>query len=99
VVDLAEAHLAALRLTEAMRGARAYNVGTGHGYSVLEIIRAFEVVSQREIPFVVTDRRPGDVAKSLANPSLARNHMGWQALRGLDDMCRDSWAWQKEHGR
>ena len=95
VMDLASAHLAALDLTDRETGVEAINVGTGQGYSVLEMIRAFEAASDRAIPFVITDRRPGDIATSLANPTRAANRMGWQAERGLNDMCRDVWAWQR----
>lgn len=95
VVDLAVAHLAALELTGQGGGVRAINVGTGQGYSVLDMIRSFEAASGRRVPYVITGRRPGDVATTLADPSLARTEMGWQATRGLDDMCRDTWAWQR----
>lgn len=99
VVDLAEAHLAALALSGETTGAQAINVGTGRGYSVFEMIRAFRDASGREIPFVVAPRRPGDVATSLADPALASSRMGWQATRGLDEMCRDAWAWQRGRNR
>lgn len=95
VVDLAAAHLAALDLTGKGPGVHAINVGTGQGYSVLEMIRAFERASERKIPFVITDRRPGDIATSLADPSRAADRMGWRAERGLQDMCNDAWAWQQ----
>ena len=95
VLDLARAHLAALRLTEQGRGVQPINVGTGRGYSVLEMIRAFEAASGREIPFVITDRRPGDVATSLADPARARDILGWEAEKDLQDMCADTWRWQR----
>lgn len=95
VMDLAEAHLAALSLTEAGPGVQAINVGTGRGYSVLEMIRAFEKASAREVPYVVADRRPGDIAISLADPELAATRMNWRATRTLDDMCGDAWRWQR----
>ncbi len=98
VMDLAEAHLAALGVTE-VPGVTALNLGTGQGYSVLEMVRAFEAASGREIPYVITDRRPGDVATSLADPSAAAARMGWRATRGLDEMCRDAWAWQRGRNR
>lgn len=99
VMDLAEAHLAALALTGAETGVQPINVGTGRGYSVLEMIRAFETASGREIPFVITDRRAGDIARSLADPARAAAKLGWQARRDLEDMCRDAWAWQRGRNR
>lgn len=97
VMDLAAAHLAALDLTETASGVHAINVGTGKGYSVLEIIKTFQEVSGRKVPFVITTRRPGDVAISLADPARAARHMGWRATRGLEEMCKDAWAWQQAH--
>ena len=99
VMDLAEAHLAALDLTGTAPGVETLNLGTGQGYSVLEMIRAFEAASGREVPYVITDRRPGDIALSLADPSAAGARMGWRATRGLEDMCRDAWAWQRGRNR
>ena len=83
------------------QGVHAINVGTGQGYSVLEMIRAFEAASGKEIPFVITDRRPGDIAASLADPVPCKltAWIGWQATRGLDEMCRDAWAWQRGRNR
>ncbi len=95
VMDLAGAHLAALMLTNDGAGAHAINVGTGQGYSVLEMIQAFEKASGREIPYQITDRRPGDIAMSLADPELAATLMNWRATRALDDMCADAWRWQR----
>ena len=95
VMDLAAAHLAALDLTGRGSGVRAINVGTGRGYSVLEMIRAFETTSGKPVPYEITDRRPGDVAVSLADPTRAEALMGWRAKRDLEDMCRDAWAWQR----
>ena len=99
VMDLAEAHLAALTLTGETPGVQPINVGTGTGYSVLEMIRAFETASGRVIPYVVTDRRPGDIATSLADPTRATKILNWQARRTLEDMCRDVWAWQRGRNR
>lgn len=99
VMDLAEAHLAALYLTGEKSGVQAINVGTGRGYSVLEMIRAFKAASGRDIPYVLTDRRPGDIATSLADPSRAADMLNWRATRGLDDMCQDAWAWQRGRNR
>lgn len=95
VMDLATAHLAALDVTGRGAGVLPVNVGTGQGYSVMEMIRAFEKASGREIPFVITDRRTGDIATSVADPSRAAEHMGWRAERGLQEMCDDAWAWQR----
>ena len=99
VMDLAAAHLAALGLTGEGPGVQAINVGTGQGYSVMEMIRAFEAASGKDVPFVITDRRPGDIGTSVANPDKAKSLMGWQATRNLDDMCRDAWAWQRGRNR
>ncbi|MEM8801034.1 MAG: UDP-glucose 4-epimerase GalE [Pseudomonadota bacterium] len=99
VVDLAEAHLAALDLTGTGAGVHAINVGTGQGYSVLEMIRAFEAASGKEIPYEITARRPGDIAASLADPALATDRLNWRASRNLDEMCRDAWAWQRGRNR
>ena len=99
VVDLAAAHLAALTLTGAGPGVHAINVGTGQGYSVMEMIRAFEAASGREIPYVITNRRQGDIAASLADPSRAAERLNWRAARGLDEMCRDAWAWQRRRNK
>ena len=94
VVDLAQAHLAALELTGRQSGVEAINVGTGRGYSVLEMLRAFEAASGRPVPYEITERRAGDVATVLADPARAAEVMGWRATRDLDAMCRDAWAWQ-----
>ncbi len=99
VVDLARAHLDALDLTGRAPGVHAINVGTGRGYSVLEMIRAFAAASGAEIPYAITDRRPGDVATSLADPSLAAERLGWRAEHDIDRMCRDAWAWQRGRNR
>lgn len=94
VVDLAQAHLAALEITSAETGARTFNVGTGRGYSVLEMVHAFQAASGRQIPYQITPRRDGDVATLVADPSLCTKKLKWTATRGLDVMCRDVWAWQ-----
>ena len=99
VTDLAAAHLAALDLTTKAPGVHAINVGTGQGYSVLEMIRAFEAASGKDIPYVITDRRPGDIATSLADPRLAEKQLGWRATLGLDEMCHDTWSWQRKRNR
>jgi UDP-glucose 4-epimerase len=95
VVDLARGHLCAL---EHLRpGCRAYNLGTGTGASVLEVVRAIESVSGRRIPYQVVGRRPGDVATSVADPRRAHDELGWRADRGLEVMARDAWNWQSRH--
>lgn len=99
VMDLASAHLAALDLTGRGTGVHPINVGTGHGYSVMDMIRAFEEASGRKIAYVVAKRRPGDVATSLADPTRAAERMGWKAERNLRDMCADAWAWQRSRNR
>ncbi len=96
VMDVADAHLSALDLTTTSSGVRALNIGTGKGYSVFDVIRAFEHVTGKKIPFDIKGRRPGDVAMSLADPSAAAACMGWRAKRDLKEMCHDMWAWQCE---
>jgi UDP-glucose 4-epimerase len=97
VLDLAEGHVAALRyLLEQKRGITA-NLGTGRGYSVLEMIRAFEKASGRPVPYELAPRRPGDVDAVYADPELAHRLLGWRATRDLDEMCADSWRWQQKN--
>lgn len=95
VMDLAEGHVAALDRLFRERGSITVNLGTGRGYSVLEVIRAFERASGRPVPFDIVPRRPGDVAACYADPTLARTALGWGASRGIDEMCADSWRWQQ----
>lgn len=97
VVDLAEGHVKALQKVLAGSGVHTYNLGTGRGYSVLEMIRAFEKTTGRDIPFHVASRRPGDIAVSYANPSKAKEELDWQALRGIEAMCADAWRWQQQN--
>jgi UDP-glucose 4-epimerase len=97
VVDLARGHLAALNRLAERPGAAVYNLGTGRGYSVLEMVAAFERASGRPVPYEIVDRRPGDIATCYADPSLAREDLGWQAKLELDDMVRDSWRWQSQN--
>ncbi|MEQ1807154.1 MAG: UDP-glucose 4-epimerase GalE [Burkholderiaceae bacterium] len=95
VLDLAEGHVAALRyLLDAKRSITA-NLGTGRGYSVLELVRAFERASGRSVPFDIVARRPGDIDACYADPTLARQVLGWQGQRDLDSMCTDAWRWQR----
>jgi len=101
VVDLARGHVAALtRLlaADAEPGHRAINLGTGRGYSVLEALAAFGRACGREVPHAIVARRPGDVAACVADPSLAERLLGWRAELGLDDMCADHWAFQRQVG-
>ena len=95
VMDLAQAHIAALDLTTCGAGVHTINIGTGQGYSVLELLRSFEAASGRIIPYEITSRRPGDIAITLADPSLSSSLLDWVATRDLGDMCRDTWAWQR----
>lgn len=97
VVDLAKAHVAALEHLGAPNEYKYYNVGTGQGTSVLELVHAFEQAAEREIPYQVVARRPGDIAACYADPSLAREELGWQAELSIQDACRDSWKWQSEN--
>ncbi len=99
VVDLAIGHLAALDKLAEKPGVITHNLGTGRGYSVLEVVRTFEQASGRKIPFKIVGRRPGDVAVSYADPTRARNELGWAAQRDLFDMCADTWRWQSNNPR
>lgn len=95
VVDIANGHLKALEKVMSSTGVEAYNLGTGTGNSVLELVSAFEKASGVKISYKVVDRRPGDIAICYADPSKARNELDWTAERGIEDMCRDSWRWQR----
>jgi UDP-glucose 4-epimerase len=95
VCDLGEGHVAAVAALDRIQGAEAINLGTGRGYSVLEVIRAFEAASGRAVPFEIVARRPGDVAVSLADPRKAATLLGWTARRDLTAMCEDGWRWQQ----
>tara|TARA_R110000868_G_scaffold20751_1_gene87282 strand:+ start:531 stop:1550 length:1020 start_codon:yes stop_codon:yes gene_type:complete len=97
VVDLARAHVLALERFEREPGAITVNLGTGHGTSVLELVRAFESASGRKVPTAVTPRRSGDIAAFWADPSQAERLLGWRAEYDLDAMCRDQWAWQSQN--
>jgi len=94
VVDLARGHLAALQVLQVTQGVLTANLGTGQGYSVLDMVRAFELASGRKVPYRIVGRRPGDIAACYADPSLAKTLLGWQAQYGIDEMCRDAWRWQ-----
>lgn len=94
VVDLAKGHVLAMKKLKDGSGLNTYNLGTGQGYSVLEIINAFSKASSKKIPYKIVDRRAGDIATSYANPSKAKEELGWVAEKNLDDMCKDFWKWQ-----
>jgi len=95
VVDLARGHLAELAALAVDARLLTVNLGTGRGYSVLEVIRAFAAASGRDIPYRFAPRRAGDIAQCFADPSLAAQVLGWRALHGIEEMCRDSWRWQR----
>ena len=99
VVDLAKGHLKAI---EKLRdnphlGLKTYNLGTGHGYSVLQIVKAFEKASKRKVPYEIRPRREGDIAECWADPSLALAELGWKAEMGIEEMCADAWRWQRKN--
>jgi len=94
VEDLAQGHLKALDLLKRKSGLSTYNLGTGKGYSVLDLVRAFKDASGQEIPYKVVERRPGDIASCYADPSRAEKELGWKTERDLSAMCKDSWNWQ-----
>lgn len=97
VVDLAIGHIKAIERIKRERGVLIYNLGTGQGYSVLEMIKVFERVSGRQIAYQIVDRRPGDISECWADPAYAANDLGWQAERGLQEMMRDTWRWQLQN--
>ena len=97
VVDLAKGHVAAIRGMETVPGVGIFNLGTGIGYSVFDIIKAFSKACGKEIPYVIDPRRPGDVASCYSDPSRAEKVLGWKAEKNLDDMCRDAWRWQSQN--
>ena len=98
VVDLAEGHVKALdNILEGGKGVQVFNLGTGHGYSVLDIVKAFEKASGKKVPYKIVERRPGDIATCYSDPSKAKEVLGWEAKRGLAEMCEDSWRWQSQN--
>lgn len=97
VVDLAIGHVKALKKLEEEPKVRTYNLGTGQGYSVLEVIKAFSKACGKDIPYVLKPRRAGDIATCYADASLAEKELGWKAERKLDEMCEDSWRWQSQN--
>ena len=97
VVDLAKGHVAAVKYVLANPGCDVFNLGTGTGYSVLDMVKSFEAVNGVAVPYVITDRRPGDLATCYADPAKSAEKLGWKAEKNLDDMCRDTWNWQKSN--
>ena len=97
VVDLARGHVSAIEYMQSHRGESVFNLGTGVGYSVLDMIKAFERVSGRKIPYEIVARRPGDIATVYASPDKSAKLLGWKAQYTLEDMCRDTWRWQSEN--
>ena len=97
VVDLALGHVKAIKKLEAKEGVSIYNLGTGNGYSVLQMVKALEKACGHEIPYEIKPRREGDIATCYADPSKAKRELGWEAQRGLDEMCEDSWRWQSQN--
>ncbi|NII10581.1 UDP-glucose 4-epimerase GalE [Oleiagrimonas sp. C23AA] len=97
VMDLAHAHVAALRGLDQHKGATVLNIGTGKGTSVLELVRAFESASGRQVPYAFAERRPGDVAELWADPTRAEQVLGWRAEHGIERMCEDTWRWQSAY--
>lgn len=94
VVDLARGHVKALEQIKQACGLKIYNLGTGKGYSVLQVVAAYEKASGRKVNYKIVDRRPGDIACCYADPAKAKEELGWTAEYGIEDMCRDSWHWQ-----
>ena len=97
VVDLAKGHVSAIKGMETLPGVQIFNLGTGNGYSVLDIIKAFSKACGHDIPYVIDPRRPGDVATCYSDPTKAREVLGWVAENSIEDMCRDAWRWQSNN--
>lgn len=97
VVDLARGHVCAVEYARSHTGAEAVNLGTGTGYSVLELVKTFERVNGVSIPYAVTPRRAGDIAVCYADPAKAKKLLGWEATLGIEEMCRDAWKWQSDN--
>ena len=97
VVDLAKGHVAALKAIAAGCGTAVYNMGTGHGYSVLDMVNSFVKVNGVDVPYSIKPRRAGDIATCYCNPAKAKAELGWEAQYGIDEMVRDSWNWQKNN--
>ena len=97
VVDLAKGHVAAVKYATANLGCEVFNLGTGTGYSVLDMVKAFEEANNLKLPYKIVDRRPGDLATCYADPAKSAEKLGWKAEKNLVDMCRDSWNWQSKN--
>ena len=97
VVDLALGHIKAVEKAENNEGLFIYNLGTGKGYSVLDVVKAFEKASGVNIPYKIGPRRDGDIATCYSDPSKAEKELGWKAQRDIEEMCEDSWRWQKQN--
>ena len=97
VVDLARGHVKAVQYALDHAGAEVFNLGTGIGYSVLDLVKAFEAANNVTVPYVISPRRPGDIATCYSDPSKAEKVLGWKAQFGVEDMCRDSWRWQSQN--
>ena len=97
VVDLARGHVAALQKLEGQSGLNIYNIGTGKGYSVLEIIKNMEKAVGKKIPYEITERRSGDIASCYADSKKAKDELGWEAKFDIERMCQDAWRWQSKH--
>ena len=93
MVDLARGHTAALAKRSKLSGYNAFNLGTGNGSSVLEVVEAFKKASGRDVPYKIVGRRPGDAATSLANPKKANDELDWKTKYGIEEMCKDTWNW------
>ena len=94
VVDLAKGHVKAMKKLEPGSGVSIYNLGTGNGYSVLQVVKAFEKACGKEIKYAIKPRRAGDIATCYCDASKAKRELGWEAEKGIEEMCADSWRWQ-----
>ena len=97
MVDLAKGHVAAVNYAAQQKGCQVFNLGTGIGYSVLDMVNTFMEVNHVKIPYVIAPRRPGDIATCYADPTKSREVLHWEAKETLADMCRDSWNWQSKN--
>ncbi|EKO3548356.1 UDP-glucose 4-epimerase GalE [Vibrio fluvialis] len=97
VMDLADGHIAALKKVGEKAGLHVYNLGTGNGYSVLEMVKAFEAASDKAVPYQLVERRPGNIAECWADPAKAQQELGWKATRTLEEMTQDTWRWQSNN--
>ena len=94
MVDLAAGHVKAIQKLETAKGVMIYNLGTGIGYSVLDVVKAYEKACGKKIPYQIKPRRAGDIPTCYADAAKAKEELGWEAKRGIEEMCRDSWKWQ-----